>query len=105
MTQKTLWIYVWSLDEQNAQQMLQSAKEKVTPTAHMQSADAVHCTARVTEQRDHIYEEQFYAQASTNLVTAKICWNSTRCALSASPCGSVCELFDVPSSAPHVSLP
>ncbi|XP_056906510.1 uncharacterized protein LOC130535469 isoform X1 [Takifugu flavidus] len=104
VTQDTLWIYVWSINEQSAQQMLLSAKEKLIPTAHMQQVDAVHCTARVTEHRDNAYEEQFYAQASVDLMTAKMYWNSTRCPVSVSLCKPECDLFDVLSSVPHVSL-
>lgn len=96
--------YVWSINEQGAKQMLLSAKEKIIPTAHLQQVDAVHCTARVAEHRDHVVEEQFYVQASVDLMTAKMYWNSTRCAVSVSLCKLECDLFDVPSSVPHVSL-
>lgn len=66
VTQDTLWIYTWSINEQSAQQMLLSAKEKLIPTAHVQQVDAVQCTAGVAEHRHHAYEEQFYAQASVD---------------------------------------
>lgn len=84
----------------SAEQMQLSAKEKIIPTAHVQQVDTVHCTARVAEHRDHAHEEQFYAQASVDLMTAKMYWNSTPCAVSVSK--PECDLFDVSSRILHV---
>ncbi|XP_056894864.1 uncharacterized protein LOC130529002 isoform X2 [Takifugu flavidus] len=112
VTPEFKWIYIWGLPHSESSVLLQWAKGRVGPAAHLQTDDAVHCTAHVAPNQDTNYEERFYAQASVQLTTDTMYWDPMRCAASVNlsacdcqlVCVCVCQLFDVPSSTPHISL-
>lgn len=77
--------------------LLQWVKGRVGPAAHLQT---VHFTAHVAPSQDTNYEERF----SVHLTTDTMYWDLMRCTVSVNLSVCVCQLFDVPSSTPHIAL-
>jgi len=99
-----LYVYQWWICFSLACDLITSAQDKVSPGAEFMQACNLHCTAKVSFDRDLEYEEDFFSDLNDELSTINLYWSATRCALSVCLSPTQSLFYVIPSSDPHVSL-
>nr|XP_040024957.1 uncharacterized protein LOC120812808 [Gasterosteus aculeatus aculeatus] len=99
-----LFVYQWWIPIDDARRLSQAGEARVSPYADRMNPEHLHCTTYVSEGPDGSSEETFFEALNDAIACSTLYWSTCKPAVSISLSPTQKELFQVPSSHPHVSL-
>lgn len=101
---KLLYIFEWSIADQQTETILRLARNRVPPTADVMPQQRLHCTTLATTDPADELGDEFICSPPTSLHVTHMCWqhNTTFLLVCLSPAQQ--HFFQVPESFPHISL-